>query len=79
MKNSRESKNNNNKPRKEIIMNIPNTNKSARNHAAALHRGWPPESADVAQIHRQHGIVVCYTGETWKIENLLPARAIDVL
>src|ERR1043166_8418966 len=35
MKNSRES-NNNNKPRKEIIMNIPNTNKSARNHAVAL-------------------------------------------
>jgi len=35
MKNSRES-NNNKKPRKEIIMNIPNTNKSARNHAAAL-------------------------------------------
>src|SRR5258706_4353467 len=35
MKNSRE-RNNNNKPRKEIIMNIPNTNKSARNHAAAL-------------------------------------------
>src|SRR5438067_2872493 len=36
MKNSRESKNNNNKPRKEIIMNIPNTNKPHRNHAAAL-------------------------------------------
>src|SRR6266487_4747348 len=35
MKNSRES-NNNNKPRKEIIMNIPNSNKSARNHAVAL-------------------------------------------
>src|SRR6266516_5744753 len=34
MKNSRES--NNNKPRKEIIMNIPNTNKPRRNHAAAL-------------------------------------------
>src|SRR5260221_13297534 len=36
MKNSRESKNNNNKPRKEIIMNIQNTNKPHRNHAAAL-------------------------------------------
>src|SRR5258707_3227959 len=36
MKNSRESKNNNNKPRKEIIMNIPKTNKPHRNHAAAL-------------------------------------------
>src|SRR5258707_5918840 len=36
MKNSRESKDNNNKPRKEIIMNIPNTNKPHRNHAAAL-------------------------------------------
>src|SRR5580765_1126885 len=35
MKNSRES-NNNNKQRKEIIMNIPNTNKLRRNHAAAL-------------------------------------------
>src|SRR5881394_2521987 len=35
MKNSRESKNNN-KPRKEIIMNIPNTNKPHGNHAAAL-------------------------------------------
>ena len=35
MKNSRES-NNNNKPRKEIIMNIPKTNKPHRNHAAAL-------------------------------------------
>src|SRR5260370_28244707 len=35
MKNSRERKNNN-KPRKEIIMNIPNTNKPHRNHAAAL-------------------------------------------
>src|ERR1044071_5310777 len=35
MKNSRES-NNNNKPRTEIIMNIPNTNKPQRNHAAAL-------------------------------------------
>jgi len=35
MKNSRES-NNNNKPRKEIIMNIPNTNKPHRNQAAAL-------------------------------------------
>src|SRR6266487_5335873 len=35
MKNSRESNHNNN-PRKEIIMNIPNTNKSAGNHAAAL-------------------------------------------
>src|SRR3954465_5575777 len=34
MKNSRES--NNNKPRKEIIMNSPNTNKPRRNHAAAL-------------------------------------------
>src|SRR6266481_8819172 len=36
MKNSRESNNNNNKPRKEIIMNIPNTNKPHRNHAALL-------------------------------------------
>src|SRR5260221_14744042 len=38
MNNSRESKNknNNNKPRKEIIMNIPKTNKPHRNHAAAL-------------------------------------------
>ena len=35
MKNSRES-NSNNKPRKEIIVNIPNTNKPNRNHAAAL-------------------------------------------
>src|SRR6266576_1632967 len=35
MKNSRES-NNNNKTRKEIIMNIPNTNKPHRNHTAAL-------------------------------------------
>ena len=35
MKNSRES-NNNNKPRKEIIMNIPKTNKPHRHHAAAL-------------------------------------------
>jgi hypothetical protein len=34
MKDSRES--NNNKPRKEIIMNIPKTNKPHRNHAAAL-------------------------------------------
>ena len=35
MKNSRES-NNNNKPRKEIIMNIPNTNKPYRTRAASL-------------------------------------------
>jgi hypothetical protein len=35
MKNSRES-NNNKKTRKEIIMNIPKTNKPHRNHAAAL-------------------------------------------
>jgi hypothetical protein len=35
MKNSRE-RNNNNKSRKEIIMNSPNTNKPRRNHAAAL-------------------------------------------
>src|SRR5258705_12693935 len=35
MKNSRE-RNNNNKPRKEIIMNIQNTNNPHRNHAAAL-------------------------------------------
>jgi hypothetical protein len=35
MKNSRES-NNNNKQRKEIIMNIPNTNQSHRNRAAAI-------------------------------------------
>jgi hypothetical protein len=35
MKNLRES-NNNNKTRKEIIMNIPNTKKPRRNHAAAL-------------------------------------------
>src|SRR5258708_18086326 len=34
MKTSRES--NNNKQQKEIIMNIPNTNKPRRNHAAAL-------------------------------------------
>jgi hypothetical protein len=36
MKSSRESNNNNNKLRKEIIMNIPNTNKPHRNHAAAF-------------------------------------------
>src|ERR1044072_3345630 len=35
MKNSRESNNNNNKPRKESIMNIPNTNKSSRTNTAA--------------------------------------------
>src|ERR1041384_8579904 len=35
MKNSREC-NNNNKPRKEIIMNIPKTNKPHKNHAAEL-------------------------------------------
>jgi hypothetical protein len=35
MKNSGES-NNNNKPRKEIIMNIPNTNKPHTNYAVAL-------------------------------------------
>src|ERR1044071_1209224 len=35
MKNSRES-DNNNKPQKDILMNIPNTNIAARNHTAAL-------------------------------------------
>jgi hypothetical protein len=35
MKNSRES-DNNNKPQKDILMNIPNTNKAVRNHTAAL-------------------------------------------